>query len=680
VDDYSGVKVHDPYRWLEDPESDESKAWIAGQNAITFDFLNQIEEKAAIEHKLESVWSYTRFGVPQVKGGRVFFTRKEGLQNQPVLYVSEGVGGTPRALLDPNRLSADGTIALKTFVPSSDGKLLAYQLSDGGSDWVEIRVRDVDSGKDLSDHVKHVKFSGISWSAPDQEHTPHGFFYSRYDVSDEEADLVGVNKFHKVYFHSIGTPQSEDRLAFERKDKPNWGFGSSVTDDGRYLVVHIWKGTSPKNDIWVQDLSAQGTSPFPLRAEFKASYGFIGSHGSDLYFRTDLDAPRGRVVRISLEEGKRAEMEEVIPEQEDAMESVHWVGDRFVGIYLQDARSSIRIFKNDGRFDRALKLPAPGTVWGINGKRTDRETFFGFSSYLHPPSVYHYDFDAEKLVVFRKPNLSIKPEQYETKQVFYKSKDGTKVPMFVTHLKGLRRNGLTPTYLYGYGGFNISITPYFSPAYIVWLQMGGVLAIPSLRGGAEYGEAWHEAGMREKKQNVFDDFIAAAEWLIEEGYTRASRLAIGGYSNGGLLVGACMAQRPELFGATLPGVGVMDMLRFHRFTIGWAWKSEYGDPDNPKDFPFIRAYSPLHNLKLGTTYPATMVTTADRDDRVVPAHSFKFISELQYAHRGIAPVLIRIETRAGHGAGKPTSKKIAEHADRLAFLLKTLNFDLPRDF
>ncbi|MGQ4648637.1 prolyl oligopeptidase family serine peptidase [Lyngbya aestuarii] len=672
VDDYHGTKVADPYRWLEDPDSEETKAWVEAQNKITFGYLGEIEAREQIQQRVTKLWNYPKFGVPFQEGKRYFYFKNDGLQNQSLLYTLTSIDAEPKLLLDPNTLSEDGTVALSGLAISEDGKLMAYGLSTAGSDWQEWKVRDVETGVDLSDHLKWVKFSGASWT-----HDHQGFFYSRYDEPNETTKLEDVNYFQKLYYHRLGTPQSEDILIYHRPDQKEWGFSGGVTEDGQYLVISVWLGTDSKNLVFYKNLQDPDASVVELIGEFEANYSFIDHEGSIFWFRTDLDAPRGRVIAIDINNPAPENWQEVIPQAAETLEGVGLLNNQFIADYLQDAHSSIKIFDLNGAFVREVELPGIGSVGGFAGKRHDTETFYSFTSFTTPPTIYRYDLATDESSVFRQPQVDFNSDDYETKQVFYSSKDGTQVPMFITHKKGLLLDGNNPTYLYGYGGFNISLTPSFSISNLVWMEMGGVYAVPNLRGGGEYGEEWHQAGMKLNKQNVFDDFIAAAEWLMENKYTSTAKLAIGGGSNGGLLVGACMTQRPDLFSAALPAVGVMDMLRFHKFTIGWAWAAEYGTPENPEEFPTLYAYSPLHNLKLGTAYPATMITTADHDDRVVPAHSFKYAAALQEAHAGEKPVLIRIETKAGHGAGKPTAKIIEEIADKWAFLVRILEINSP---
>ena len=669
VDDYHGTKIADPFRTLEDPHAPETRAWIEAENKVTFSFLESIPERDRIRERLTKLWNYERFGTPSVRGGRYFYTRNDGLQNQSPLYWSESIDAEPKLLIDPNKLSDDGTTALAGTAVSDDGKLLAYGLAKAGSDWQQWRVRRVDTGEDLADDLRWVKFSGAAW-LPDGS----GFFYSRYDEPAAGAEFTGTNYFQKLYFHELGAPQAEDRLIYERKDHKEWGFGGEATEDGRYLVIGVWRGTDPKNQIFYRDLSDPASPVVELLPGFEADFAFLGNDGPVFYFKTDLDAPRYRIIAVDLREPKVRR--EVVPQQQGVLESATLFGDRIVAVYLRDARNEVRRFGLNGADHGSIELPGIGSVAGFGGRRDAVETFYSFTGFTTPTVVYRYDLRTETSTVFRKPNVDFRPDDFETKQIFYASRDGTRVPMFVTHKKGLRLDGSNPTLLYAYGGFNISLTPQFAPGRIAWLEMGGVLAVPNLRGGGEYGREWHEAGMLDRKQNVFDDFLAAAERLIADGYTRPDRLAISGGSNGGLLVGACLTQRPDLFGAALPDVGVMDMLRFHKFTIGWAWVSEFGSSDDPGQFAVLRKYSPLHNLVSGTRYPAVMVTTADHDDRVVPAHSFKFAAALQEAQAGEAPTLIRIETRAGHGAGTPTTKQIEKLADAYAFLVRTLKMEV----
>ncbi|MDX1953236.1 MAG: prolyl oligopeptidase family serine peptidase [Verrucomicrobiota bacterium] len=676
VEEYHGTKVADPYRWLENPDSPESRAWIEAQNKVTFGFLNQIEERSAIRKRITELWNFERYGIPFREGGRYFISRNDGLQNQSVLYSLESLDATPQVLLDPNKLSQEGTIALKGYDISEDGKLMAYGLSESGSDWETWKIRNVATADDTGDELKWVKFSIVSWTRDGK-----GVFYSRYDEPKDGSKLQSVNYFQKLYYHRIGTPQSEDILVYHRPDQKEWGFRGFVTEDGQYLVIVVSQGTDTRNRLFYKKLGdganlADG-KVVELIPDLEASYEYFGNDGKMFFIQTDAGAPRGKIIGINLDQPAKSNWTVLVPESEETLSSVSYVNRQFVASYMKDAHSRVRIYHPDGKLDRELLLPGIGTATGFGGEPDDTETFYAFTSFTAPATIYRYDFKTGQSTVFRQPKLLFDPSQYQTTQVFYNSKDGTRVPMFISHRKGLKQNGSNPTLLYGYGGFNISLTPSFSPSVLAWMEMGGIYAQPSLRGGGEYGEQWHKAGTKLQKQNVFDDFIAAAEYLVKEGYTSSKKLAIAGGSNGGLLVGACMTQRPDLFAAALPAVGVLDMLRFHKFTIGWAWTSDYGSADNPEEFSALLKYSPLHNLKPGTAYPATLITTADHDDRVVPAHSFKFAAALQEAHRGPNPVLIRIETKAGHGAGKPTAKIIEEAADRYGFLAEVLGVKLP---
>jgi prolyl oligopeptidase len=574
---------------------------------------------------------------------------------------------TPRMLLDPNTLAADGTVALAGLAVSPSGSLLAYGTAASGSDWNEWKVRDIATGKDLADHLKWVKFSSTAWTRDGK-----GFFYSRYDEPKEATKLADVNYFQKLYYHRIGTQQSADTLVYDRPDEKEWGFQAQTTDDGRYLLIAATKGTAHKNRLFYKDLTKPDAKVMPLIDNFDAAYEFIDNVGSVFYFNTDRKAPRQRVIAIDTGKPAESSWKVIVPEQADTLVRAQMLNQQLVTEYLADARSVVKVVDLSGKPVREITMPGIGSVGGFSGKRGDTETFYSFTGYTNPTTIYRLDMKTGQSTVFRQPKVDFDPSQYETRQQFFTSRDGTKVPMFVVSKKGLKLDGSNPTYLYGYGGFNIPMTPAFSPASLAWMEMGGVYVSVNLRGGGEYGEAWHEAGTKLRKQNVFDDFIGAAEWLIANKVTSPAKLAIGGGSNGGLLVGAALTQRPDLYAAAIPQVGVMDMLRFHKFTIGWAWTSDYGSSDNPEEFKALVKYSPLHNLKPGTCYPATMITTADHDDRVVPAHSFKFAATEQAAQGGSAPVIIRIDTKAGHGAGKPTTKQIDEVADRWGFLVKNL--------
>ena len=670
VDDYHGTKVADPYRWLEDPDSADTRQWVQDENKITFSYLEKIPARQQIKDRMTKLMNYERYSVPFHESGRYFYSKNNGLQNQNVWFWTDSLTGEPKVLLDPNTLSKDGTVAVSGMAVSHDGKLLAYSISGAGSDWQEWHVRDVASGNDLEDVLKWVKFSGASWSADNK-----GIFYSRYEEPNQATMMKATNYFQKLYFHKLGTPQSEDVLVYETPDHKDWQFHGQVTDDGHYLVVSITEGTDPKNRVYYKDLTAPNAQVVKLLDAFDASYGFIDNDGPVFWFQTNLKAPRSMVIAIDTRKPEVANWKTVIPEGKDALDGVNVVGDQFIASYLKDAHSDVRLYDLNGKFIRNVDLPGLGTAGGFGGKRKDKETFYSYTSFTTPTTIYRYDLTQRKSTVYRGAKVDFDPTQFETKQVFYTSKDGTRVPMFITAKKGIKLDGSNPTYLYGYGGFDISLAPSFSVANLVWMEMGGVYAVANLRGGGEYGEDWHLAGTKLHKQNVFDDFIAAAEWLIANKYTSTPKLAIGGRSNGGLLVGACVTQRPDLFGATLPGVGVMDMLRFHQFTIGWAWKSDYGSSEDPAEFKAIYKYSPLHNLKPGTKYPPTLIVTADHDDRVYPAHSFKFAATMQEDQAADAPVLIRIETRAGHGAGKPITKSIEELTDEFAFLVANLGMN-----
>jgi prolyl oligopeptidase len=668
VDVYHGVRVEDPYRWLEDADSPETAAWVEAQNAVTFDVLNTIPARETIKNRLTQIWDYERYGVPFRYGNRYFLAKNTGLQNQSVLYSVKQLGDPLEVLIDPNTLSEDGTVALSGYAFSEDGKYFAYATSASGSDWQQWYIRDVETGKDLEDHLRWVKFSGASWRKDNS-----GFYYSRYDEPNEATQFQDTNYYQKLYFHRLGNSQSEDILVYERPDEKEWGFSGEVSEDGHYLIISISQGTDPKNRVFYQSLSDPKNEIISLIPEPDASYGFVDNNGSLFWFVTDKEATRGRLIAIDIQDPEK--IIEIIPEAEETLQGVTILDEKFVATYLKDARTQVKIFDLQGNFLRELALPGIGSASGFTGKRNDTETFYAFSSFTTPNTIYRYDMVSGESTVLFQPSVDFDPEDYTTEQIFYTSKDGTRVPMFLSYKKGIFLNSNNPTYLYGYGGFNIPLTPSFSPSSLIWMELGGIYAVANLRGGGEYGEAWHQAGTKLNKQNVFDDFIAAGEWLSINHYTSSKKLAIGGGSNGGLLVGAVMTQRPELFAAALPAVGVLDMLRFQLFTIGWAWVSDYGSSDNPEEFQVLYAYSPLHNLKPGTAYPATLITTADHDDRVVPAHSFKFAAALQAAHTGANPVLIRIETKAGHGAGKPTAKVIEEAADRWGFLVKVLDMD-----
>ena len=671
VDDYHGVKVSDPYRWLEDGNDPDTLAWIAAENSLTGAYLADIPERQAIKDRLTKLWNYEKYTAPSKKGKHYFYSKNDGLQNQNVLYIADSLTDPGRVFFDPNKLSADGTAALSgngSF--TDDGKLWAYGVAVAGSDRTEWRIRDVETGNDLPDTLKPNRQGGVAWLKDNS-----GFFYSRFPDAEAGGELKGSSYYQKLYFHKLGTPQSEDYVVYERPDNKEYFIGARVSEDSNWLIISVGKGTAPQNMVYFKNLTAERAPIISLVEDLSASYTFIGNDEANFYFHTDKDAPRGKVAMVNALARSRI-WKDVVPESAETLQRVSFLNNQFVLDYLKDAYSQIRIVDTRGQFVRDVKLPGIGAAGGFGGKRYETETFYTYASFNAPQSIYRYDMKTGKSELFRQAKVDFDPKGYEVKQVFYPSKDGTKVPMFIIHKKGIKLDGNNPTILYGYGGFNVPVTPTFSISRLVWMEMGGVYAIANLRGGSEYGESWHEAGMKLKKQNVFDDFIGAAEFLIKDKITSPNKLAIQGGSNGGLLVGAVLNQRPELFGAALPAVGVMDMLRFTEFTIGWAWTSDYGSPKNPEEFKALYAYSPLHNIKPGTKYPATLVTTADHDDRVFPAHSFKYTATMQAAQGGTAPVLIRIETKAGHGAGKPTTKQIQEQADIFGFLVKTLGMNV----
>ena len=657
VDDYHGTQIADPYRWLEDPDSAPTRAWVAAQNQVTHSFLDRLPARVEIEKRMTELWNFERWSIPQRKAGKYLYSRNDGLQNQAVLYVTESLDATPRVLLDPNALSQDGTLALGDIELSEDGRFLAYMLSEAGSDWNRIQVREVETGKDRPDRIDWVKFSGLSWS-----HDGRGFYYSTYPEHDTTGKVALKNQ--KLFFHALGTQPGTDTLVYERPDQPEWGFGAAVSDDGELLVIHVSQGTDPRSRIYAQDLKQPGQPVLPLLDEFDAEYRVLGKAGTKLFLLSDKDAPRRRVLACDLASRK---LEEIVPESPDTLESARLSGGHLVCVYMKHAQNELCDFDLAGKPAGRPVLPGIGSVAGIEGRLDEDEAFVSFSSFSRPPEIWRYRISSRRMERVFAPKVPFAPEEYVTRQVFVPSKDGTRVPLFICHRRGLRPGPLTRCLLYGYGGFDIAMKPGFSVANLVWMERGGVYAMACMRGGGEYGRDWHAAGTKERKQNVFDDFIAAAEWLEANHYTSASHLSIRGGSNGGLLVGACMTQRPELFGCCLPAVGVLDMLRYQRFTIGWAWASDYGKSDEPDAFRYLLSYSPLHNLKPGTHYPPTLITTGDHDDRVVPAHSYKFASALQAAQAGPDPVLIRIETRGGHGAGKPTAMQIEELSDQWSF-------------
>ena len=663
-DIYHGEAVSDPFRWLEADTASEVGDWVKAQNEVTFDYLSKIPFRETLRKRLEVLWNYEKYSAPFIEGEYTYFFKNNGLQNQSVLYRKKGEG-QPELFLDPNQFSPDGTTSLGGIEFTKDGTMAAYQISEGGSDWRKVIVMDANSKKLLGDTLVDVKFSGLSWKGNE------GFFYSSYDKPSEGSALSGLTQYHKLFYHKIGTPQSQDILVFGGEKTPRRYVQGYVTEDQRWLVILASVSTSG-NELYLQDLKQPNKPIRTVVGNFEKEHVIVHSEGENLYILTNLDAPNMRLVKASAAASGPENWTDVIPERAEPL-SVTTGGGFFFAQYLKDALSLVEQVDLNGKVVRKVELPGKGTVSGFSAKWEEKSMYYTFTNYINPPTIYSYATASGKSSLYIRPKVSFNPDDYVSEQVFYTSKDGTRVPMMITHKKGLSRDGNNPTLLYGYGGFNISLTPAFSTANIVWLENGGVYAVPNLRGGGEYGEKWHLAGTKLQKQNVFDDFIAAAEYLIAEGYTSSAHLAISGGSNGGLLVGAAMTQRPELFKVALPAVGVLDMLRYHQFTAGAGWAFDYGTADeSPEMFRYLLGYSPLHNLKNGTAYPATMVTTADHDDRVVPAHSFKFAAAMQHAQGGPAPILIRVDVKAGHGAGKPTSKVIDEAADRWSFLMATL--------
>jgi len=677
VDNYHGTSVPDPYRWLEDDvrESEAVSSWVGDQNKVTFAYLDTIPERTNIKKRMKELWDYERYSIPEKEGGVYFYSYNNGLQNQNVIHMQTGPEAEPELLIDPNTWSEDGTVALASYVPSPDGSHVAYLVQDGGSDWRMGKVINVETGKVLDDQLDWLKFTNLSWAGDSS-----GFYYSRYPQEEDAEKFQSLNKNMTVLFHQLGTTQDLDRLVYARPDFPDWGPRGIVTDDGKHLIIVISVGTDDRYSIVHLDLTDPSAEPEMIIEGFDYDYTPVGNIGNDLYFRTNDGAPRNRLITINVDQPGRENWREVIAETENVLDGVSMVGGKIIASYMQDAKSIVKITDLEGKETGTVKLPGIGSASGFWGKMDDPETFFSFSSFNYPSVISRFDVATGEVEVFKAPDVAMNPDDYIVKQVFYSSKDGTRVPMFISHRKDVVPDGNTPTLLYGYGGFNISITPSYSTTRLTWMDMGGVYAVANLRGGGEYGEEWHQGGTKANKQNVFDDFIAAGEYLVAEGYTKPERLAIFGGSNGGLLVGAVVNQRPDLFGAAIPAVGVMDMLRFHNFTAGRFWTDDYGSSDNPEEFEALMAYSPYHNIKKGTNYPAIMVTTADTDDRVVPGHSFKYAAALQEAQAGEDPVLIRIETRAGHGAGVPTDKVIDDYSDKWAFLLRNLEMQLPEGF
>lgn len=664
IEAYHGVAVVDPYRWLEEPHSPETIAWTEAQNQFAHDFLQALPDRAAIESRLTGLWNYAKVSAPKLRNGRYYFRKNDGLQNQAALYVADSLTSEPTLVLDPNSLSDDGTVALLTESYSKNGRYLAYTLSIHGSDWQTIHILDLDSGQTLDEVIQWCKFTNIAW-LPDSS----GFYYARYPAPDEAPDAP-PSTHQRIYFHQLGTAQSKDTLIYARPDAIDLGFAPQISEDGRYLLVQVWQGTDRRNRFYYRDLAENGDF-VRLLDDLDARYHFIENDGPLFYFETDLDAENGRIIAIDITQPARENWRELIPEQPQVIDFCVMVNNQFVIAYLQDAHAQLRFFQANGDPAGQAPLPGLGSILELAGKRHHTALFFSFQSFLMPPTIFRYDFSSGDLTLFHQPHLDFDADAYETTQVFYPSKDGVRVPLFLTHKKGLELDGSHPTLLYGYGGFSLNVTPTFQAARLVWLERGGVFAQASLRGGNEYGEAWHQAGMLGNKQNVFDDFIAAAEWLIHTGYTNSDKLAIQGRSNGGLLVSAVMVQRPDLFGAVHCAVPVADMLRYHRFTAGRYWTPEYGNAEeSAEQFTTLYAYSPVHNVQPGVTYPPILITTGDTDDRVVPMHSKKLAAALQTAVPPLSPhpQLLRIDLKAGHGLGKPIRKLIEEESDVYAFL------------
>ncbi len=664
ADDYFGTKVPDPYRWMEDVDSSKTKEWVEQENKLTFAYLDKIPFRNKIKKRIEEIWNYPKYSAPQKVGNYYLFHKNDGLQPQSVLYIQEGINGTPKVLIDPNTLSTDGTVALNGIAASNDNKLLCYWTSKSGSDWQDIYVLDIATGKKLDDHVQWNKFSGGSWYKD-------GFFYSRYEEPKGKNELTAANEFQKIYYHKIGTPQSEDILKYEDKKNPKRLQFMGVTEDERYLQLFINEAGEKGNLLSIMDTKNPDRGWIPIQATFGFETGIVESEGDKLFIQTNVGAPRNKIVVTDIADPSQKNWHDLIPQNKHVLESASLSGGKLICTYMQDASHHVYLFDLEGRKLNEIKLPAIGSVSGFSGKKSDKEVFYTFNSFTYPYTIYRYDMESNTSNLFRKTEVKFDPNDYESKQIFYTSKDGTRVPMFIVHKKGLKMDGNNPCYLYAYGGFNVSLTPSFSTLRLILLENGAVFAMPNLRGGGEYGEEWHDAGTKLHKQNVFDDFIAAADYLCTQKYTSHEKLALAGGSNGGLLVGAVMTERPDICKVALPAVGVMDMLRYHKFTIGAHWASDYGtSEDNKEMFEYLNRYSPLENVRSGVQYPATLVTTADHDDRVVPAHSFKFTATLQEigGPSSTNPLLIRIETKAGHGSGKPTAKIIDEAADEYAFM------------
>ncbi len=669
VDNYFGVKIPDPYRWMEDVNSPAVKKWVKEENALTQSYLQKIPFRDKLRKRFKELWNYEKYSAPRKENKYYFYSKNNGLQEQSVVYYQVGLKGKPKVFLNPNTFSKDGSVSLSAYTFSKDAKYCSYSISRGGSDWREIFVKNVAENKLLPDHLKWIKFSGMSWYK-------YGFFYSRYAEPKGVNKLKVKNEFQKLYYHKVGTPQSEDKLIYEDKLHPERGFDGYATEDGKYLIVSIWEGASNNNRLAYAKLGEGKPQIKMIFPEPNAHYGFVDDIGGKFLIRTDLNAPNFRVVLVDPENPAEKNWKIIIPESRNVIKSVSSVGGKLIVSYLQDANTKVWVYDYSGKRLYSVKLPGIGTAYGFWGKKKDKEVFYTFTSFTYPPSIYKYDVEKNTSVLFRKPNLKFDINNYITKEVFYKSKDGTRIPLFIVHKKGLKLNGENPTMLYGYGGFDIAMTPSFRLTILPLLENGGVYAMACLRGGSEYGEKWHKAGMLFHKQNVFDDFIAAAEYLIKEKYTSKKRLAIFGGSNGGLLIGAVVNQRPDLFRVAIAAVGVMDMLRFQRFTIGWAWVSEYGSSENKEQFNYIYKYSPLQNIRKGLNYPAMLITTADHDDRVFPAHSFKYAATMQAKYKGKNPILIRIETKVGHGAGTSTTKTINLYTDIFSFMFYNMGLQM----
>lgn len=677
IDTYFGTKVPAPYQWMENLDSPAVKKWVQAENKLTFSYLDKIPLRGWIKDRLTKLWNYAKESTPLQAGGKLFFRRNSGLQNQSVVYVQDSPGAKPRVLINPNTLSPDGSLALAGWEPTKDGRYMAYQLSVGGSDWETVHVLDTATGKTLPDKVRWVKFSGIAWTRDDK-----GFFYSRYPEPPKGKAISQHLQNQKVYYHRLGTPQSADTLIYARPDLPDWIVGADVSEDGHYLFLYLINGTAPENELYYADLGDPNAPDVkaaikPLYTKNDAQYTVFGHEGGTLFLKTTLDAPKGRIVAAKLDDPSPAHWRVLVPEGKGVIQGAAMAGGKILVDEEVIATSRLKLYSTQGKLLQNIPLPTLGTVGGLSARNDSPDVYYGFTSFLYPGTVYRYHVPDGKTATIFRPKVDFDPSPYETKQVFYTSKDGTKVPMFIVARKGVKLDGHNPTILYGYGGFDITITPYFSPMLPIWLKLGGVYAVANLRGGAVYGEKWHRAGMLGNKQNVFDDFAWAAKYLIKKKYTSSKRLGVEGYSNGGLLIGASITQHPDLFGAAYAGAGVMDMLRYQKFSGGDLWSPEYGTSNNPKAFKWLYAYSPLANIRKGVCYPPTIVTTADHDDRVVPSHSYKFTAKMQYSQGCSNPVLIRVETKTSHGY-MPTDKRIAQTADVWTFLAHNLGVTAPK--